>query len=75
MGFLYDSSVFPVRHDLYGIPDAPRRPFLFETPSGPLVEYPMTTFRVGNGPNLPVAGGGYLRLFPFWYTRAGVRRA
>lgn len=75
LGFRYDSSVFPVRHDTYGIPDAPRGPFAFDTPSGRLQEYPMTTFRVGSSPNLPVAGGGYLRMFPWWYTRVGVRRA
>jgi hypothetical protein len=38
------------------------------------MEYPMTTFRVGPSPNLPVGGGGYLRLFPYWYTKAGVRQ-
>lgn len=75
LGFTYDSSVFPVRHDVYGVPDAPRKPFLLDTPSGPLIEYPMTTFRLGSGPNMPVAGGGYLRIFPYWYTKAGVRRA
>jgi len=75
-GIRYDSSIFPVRHDVYGIPDAPRRPFWIETSSGRLLEYPMTTFRIGaRGPNLPVAGGGYLRLFPFRYTEMGVRRA
>ena len=74
MGFTYDSSVFPVSHDLYGVPEAPRKPFLIETQSGPLVEYPMTTFRVGSSPNLPVAGGGYLRMLPYWYTHAGVNR-
>jgi polysaccharide deacetylase family protein (PEP-CTERM system associated) len=74
LGFTYDSSVFPVHHDVYGVPGAPQVPFLLETKSGTLVEYPMTTFRVGNSPNLPVGGGGYLRIFPYWYTRAGVRR-
>jgi len=74
-GFTYDSSVFPVTHDVYGVPGAPRRPFIVPTPSGPIVEYPMTTFRFAVGPNLPVAGGGYLRLLPSWYTRWGVRRA
>jgi len=74
LGFTYDSSVFPVRHDVYGVPDAPRKPFLLETPSGPLMEYPMTTFRMAAGPNMPVAGGGYLRIFPYWYTKAGVNR-
>ena len=74
-GFTYDSSIFPIRHDVYGIPDAPRAPFRLKTPSGPLVEYPITTFRLGGGPNLPVGGGGYLRLLPFWYTRLGFHRA
>src|SRR5215213_5392972 len=74
-GFTYDSSIFPIRHDVYGIPDAPRGPFRVSTPSGSLVEYPITTFRLGGGPNLPVGGGGYLRLLPFWYTRLGYRRA
>jgi len=79
-GFRYDSSVFPVTHDVYGVPDAPRHPFIVSTASGPILEYPLTTFRVpwngaSTGPNLPVAGGGYLRLLPAWYTRWGVHRA
>lgn len=74
-GFSYDSSIFPVRHDVYGIPDAPRTPFVVSTPSGDLTEFPITTFRLGSGPNWPVAGGGYLRIFPFTYTRLGIRRA
>lgn len=75
LGFRYDSSIFPVKHDVYGVPHAPRTPFRIETASGPLDEYPMTTFRFGSGPNMPVAGGGYLRIFPYWYTSLGVRRA
>ena len=74
-GFQYDSSVFPVTHDTYGVPDAPRGPFVVSTASGPILEYPMTTFRLSAGPNLPVAGGGYLRMLPAWYTRWGVHRA
>jgi polysaccharide deacetylase family protein (PEP-CTERM system associated) len=74
-GFRYDSSIFSVRHDLYGIHDAPRTPFRVSTPSGTLKEFPITTFRLGWGPNWPVAGGGYLRIFPFLYTRLGVGRA
>jgi polysaccharide deacetylase family protein (PEP-CTERM system associated) len=74
-GFVYDSSIFPIHHDVYGIPDAPRRPFRVATPSGTLVELPITTFRLPGSPNLPVGGGGYLRIFPFWYTRAGFARA
>lgn len=74
-GFTYDSSIFPIRHDVYGIPDAPRGPFRIQTSAGILTEYPITTFRLGAGPNFPVGGGGYLRLLPFWYTRFGARRA
>jgi len=75
LGFSYDSSIFPVHHDVYGIPDAPRAPFRLVTGSGPIVEYPITTFRLRGAGNFPVGGGGYLRLLPFWYTRLGVRRA
>src|SRR5580704_1053001 len=75
LGFQYDSSVFPVKHDVYGVAAAPRRPFRVETPFGPIVEFPMATFRWIVGPNLPVGGGGYLRILPYWYTKAGVERA
>ena len=73
LGFSYDSSIFPIRHDRYGMPDAPRAPFRFQTPSGPMTEFPITTFRVA-GHNLPVGGGGYLRLLPRVYTRLGLQR-
>ncbi len=75
LGFRYDSSVFPIQHDIYGIADAPRGAYVVQTSYGPLAEFPMTTFRWLSGRNLPVGGGGYLRIFPFWYTRFGVRRA
>jgi polysaccharide deacetylase family protein (PEP-CTERM system associated) len=72
-GFAYDSSIFPIRHDLYGIPSYPRFCSLIPGLSGaPLVEFPLSTLRVG-GTNVPVAGGGYLRLFPYAYTRWGIR--
>jgi len=74
LGFTYDSSIFPIHHDRYGIPQAPRFPFRVVTSAGPLVEYPMTTFRVLGRFNFPVAGGGYLRLLPWWYTRLGISR-
>ncbi len=74
-GFEYDSSIFPIRHDTYGIPGAPTTPFGIRTPHGPLLEYPLTTFRLPVGPNMPVAGGGYLRLLPQWYTTLGRRLA
>jgi polysaccharide deacetylase family protein (PEP-CTERM system associated) len=73
LGFRYDSSVFTIRHDKYGYPEAPRVPF--RAPSGTgIYEYPMTTFRAW-GQNMPVGGGGYLRIFPFWYTSFGIRQA
>lgn len=73
-GFLYDSSIFPTRHDLYGMPDAPRFPFQWLIDgSTTLYEVPMTTVRL-LGRNLPAAGGGYLRILPFWYTRWAVQR-
>lgn len=72
-GFTYDTSIFPIRHDIYGIPDGPRRPF--RTSDGRLAVFPMTTFRWLSRHNWPVGGGGYLRLLPWWYTRAGLRRA
>ena len=75
LGFTYDSSIFPIHHDRYGIPDAPRVPFLIETPAGSLVGYPIATFRLWGATNLPFGGGGYLRLMPWWYTRLGLRRA
>lgn len=75
LGFTFDSSVFPIHHDTYGIPDAPRAPFRTATPSGNLMEFPITTFHLPFLPNLPVGGGGYLRILPFWYTRLGLQRA
>ena len=74
MGFTYDSSIFPVRHDLYGIPDAPRGIHQRRLPSGQSIwELPASTVRVV-GQNLPAAGGGYLRLLPMTYTRWAIKR-
>lgn len=70
-GHRYSSSIFPVKHDLYGEPDAPRAPHRPD-PSG-VIELPMTTVRVG-GRNLPCAGGGWFRLVPYALFRAGLRR-
>lgn len=70
-GYLYSSSVFPVRHDLYGDPDAPRRPYR-PHPDG-VLEIPMTTVRAF-GRSLPCAGGGWFRLLPYALSRAGLRR-
>ncbi len=68
-GFVYDSSIFPIRHDRYGIADAKTTPHKLTTPNGAeLVEFPLTTRRIGNL-NIPVAGGGYFRLYPYFLTR------
>jgi polysaccharide deacetylase family protein (PEP-CTERM system associated) len=73
-GLRYDASVFPIRHDRYGIPDAPRLPYhINEGPGAGLAEFPGSTVRVF-GRNLPAGGGGYLRLLPMEYTRAALRR-
>lgn len=66
LGFQYDSSIFPVYHDLYGIPDAPR--FRYQHQNSKLIEFPISTAKVW-GKNIPVAGGGYFRLFPYWLTK------
>jgi polysaccharide deacetylase family protein (PEP-CTERM system associated) len=68
LGFEYDSSVFPIRHDLYGIPGAPISPGMITTPRGAqLLEFPPSTVNF-LGARLPVAGGGYFRLLPYWLT-------
>jgi polysaccharide deacetylase family protein (PEP-CTERM system associated) len=73
-GVRYDSSVFPVRHDRYGVPDAPRFPYRVHGARRELLEFPPATF--GLGPvNLPAAGGGYFRLFPPAVMRAAVSQA
>ncbi|HXG02276.1 MAG TPA: XrtA system polysaccharide deacetylase [Candidatus Binatia bacterium] len=73
-GFRYDSSIFPIRHDRYGIPSAPRVPHRIALPGGrEIVEFPMSTLRLA-GQNLPFCGGGYFRLAPYELVRAGLRR-
>jgi polysaccharide deacetylase family protein (PEP-CTERM system associated) len=70
-GFRYSSSVYPVAHDLYGEPGAPRRPFC---PCPGLVEIPLSTIQLF-GRNMPVSGGGYFRLLPYRLTCWGLRKA
>jgi polysaccharide deacetylase family protein (PEP-CTERM system associated) len=72
-GFLYDSSIFPIHHDRYGIPDYTR--FCHarnDAGGGKLIEFPISTLRLA-GINLPIAGGGYFRLFPYALIRWGIR--
>lgn len=69
LGFTYDSSIFPIRHDTYGIPDAGREPALIAAPSGrTIVEFPLSTARL-LGQRIPCSGGGYFRIFPYAFTR------
>lgn len=74
-GFSYDSSIFPVYHDTYGVPDAPRFPHVISRPAGNISEFPLTTYPLRLGKKeyrLPIAGGGYLRLFPAELIRRGI---
>ena len=73
-GFLYDSSIFPIVHDRYGIPDAPRFPHRLRlNGAGGITEFPLSTVTL-LGRRLPVAGGGYFRLLPYEMTRRAIAR-
>jgi polysaccharide deacetylase family protein (PEP-CTERM system associated) len=72
-GYEYDSSIFPIRHDRYGIPVSDRKPYRIRRPVGTLTEVPGSTTRLGPL-NLPIAGGGYFRLLPYWWARWGISR-
>jgi polysaccharide deacetylase family protein (PEP-CTERM system associated) len=73
-GFRYDSSIFPIVHDRYGIPTAARAPHRLRLASGSeIAEFPLSTVTV-LGWRLPVAGGGYFRLFPYHFTQWAIRR-
>ncbi len=67
-GFVVDSSIYPVRHDRYGIPTAPLIPYTIPTPCGDIVEFPGMVCEVAKA-RIPVGGGGYLRLLPWSITR------
>lgn len=71
-GYRYSSSIFPVSHDHYGAPDAPRRPHYPTGPNG-VIELPMSTIRLF-GRNFPCSGGGYFRMLPYPVSRWGLRR-
>ena len=74
LGLQYDSSVFPIKHDLYGIADAPRFPFnVYVSGKGKLIEFPISTIQIF-GKNVPMAGGGYLRLYPYWFFKYGIEK-
>lgn len=72
-GYTYDSSIFPIRHDRYGIPVSGRHAYVIDRKAGRIVEAPATTAQL-SGMNLPVAGGGYFRLLPYAWTRWGISR-
>lgn len=72
-GYTFDSSIFPIHHDRYGIPGAPRQPHVLRCAAGSLIEAPPSTVRVGSMV-LPIAGGGYFRLLPYGWTRWGLTR-
>ena len=70
-GYRYSSSIVPIRHDLYGIPDAPR--FAFDTAGDRLLEIPITTVPLA-GRNINCGGGGWFRLFPYAFSRWAMSR-
>ena len=98
-GYRYDSSIFPIRHDYYGMPHCPRFPFIWNLdspkpkmkqmppnclaspppsrqaakPPSHILEFPLSTLKLV-GQKLPIAGGGYFRLFPYWFTRWALKR-
>jgi polysaccharide deacetylase family protein (PEP-CTERM system associated) len=72
-GYAYDASIFPIRHDRYGMPSAPRHIHTITRRAGSLWEVPGSTTRV-SGMILPIAGGGYFRLLPYGWTRRGIAR-
>ncbi|MGA3040032.1 MAG: XrtA system polysaccharide deacetylase [Bryobacteraceae bacterium] len=73
-GFTHDSSVYPIQHDRYGIPGFSRHAQTLSTAAGPILEVPAATVRLPGNRIAPVAGGGYLRLLPYRYIAAGIRR-
>jgi polysaccharide deacetylase family protein (PEP-CTERM system associated) len=74
LGFRYDSSIFPIHHDLYGLPGADPEPHRVSAPSGrTLTEFPMSAASFF-GLQVPVSGGGYFRILPYWLTRTGLQQ-
>lgn len=73
-GIEMDSSIVPISHDRYGIPGFSRVPKLVRTESGAVLEVPVATIELTGFGVMPVGGGGYLRMLPYRYTAAGLRR-
>ncbi len=74
LGLEYDSSIYPVRHDRYGVPAAPCGPFLARGFQHTLLELPPATLHL-RGLTLPMGGGGYFRLFPLFLTEWAMRQS
>jgi len=79
-GFKYDSSIFPIKTNLYGVPNAPLEPYYpskedVSKPDseGKLIEFPLTVFRISKI-NVPVSGGFYLRAFPLWFIKLVLKK-
>ena len=73
LGFTHDSSIYPIKHDRYGMPGFARHAHTIATASGPIIEVPIASVRLSFNRVTPVGGGAYLRLFPYRYTAAGIR--
>jgi polysaccharide deacetylase family protein (PEP-CTERM system associated) len=73
LDLLYDSSIYPVRHDRYGVPMAPRAPFRAQGRTGEMLEIPPATLRL-LGMNLPMGGGGYFRIFPLLFLEHALKQ-
>lgn len=78
-GFKYDSSIFPIKTMLYGVPNAPLHPYrpsmanvAQEDPDGRIIEFPMTVLKLGI--NIPISGGFYLRVLPWWFLIQGIKK-
>ena len=74
VGMLYDSSIYPIWHDRYGVPHAPVAPFLAGGPERAIIELPLATLRC-LGMRLPVGGGGYFRLLPLFLLERAITQA
>jgi polysaccharide deacetylase family protein (PEP-CTERM system associated) len=73
-GFTHDSSIYPISHDRYGIPGFGSNARTLRTPSGPILEVPIAAVKLSGRRVAPVGGGAYLRLLPYRYSAAGIRR-
>lgn len=74
LGFKYDSSIFPIKHDVYGVPFAPRFPYKINLDyNREIYEFPLSTVNYF-GKNVPIAGGGYFRLFPYHFIKWGIKK-